>query len=153
MKNLVVDASVAVKWLVTETHSDVADALLAADMRHVAPDLIVVEVANALRKKVFGKEIVLEQARQSLRALPDFFVDLVNSATLARDAFDIANSVNHPVADCVYLALADSLNADFVTADLKMINRFLATRHAERIKSLADFDQRATQTSNPDAKH
>ena len=51
MSDYIVDASVAVKWFVTETDSLVADELSASRHRLFAPDLIFTETANALTRK------------------------------------------------------------------------------------------------------
>ena len=60
---VVIDASVAVKWLVREVHSDKAYALARSWAREevypMAPYLMPVEVANALYKRVMRKEISL----------------------------------------------------------------------------------------------
>ena len=45
---LVVDASVAVKWFLPEIDSDQALALLASDAVFHAPELLRLEIANAL---------------------------------------------------------------------------------------------------------
>ena len=48
---LVIDASVAAKWFVDEPRRDQARDVLGRGMDLIAPDLILVEVANALRNK------------------------------------------------------------------------------------------------------
>ena len=49
---IVVDASLAVKWFLTEAGSDAASAVLAMRARSLAaPDLIIVEVAAALVRR------------------------------------------------------------------------------------------------------
>jgi predicted nucleic acid-binding protein len=50
MKELVIDASVAVKWVVEEPGTQ--EALLLRQHRLLAPDLLVAECANILWKKV-----------------------------------------------------------------------------------------------------
>ena len=52
MKGVVVDASVAVKWYLTEVGSDSAFALLADAKSLHAPQLLEIEVANAFLKNV-----------------------------------------------------------------------------------------------------
>lgn len=48
MTGYVVDASVAVKWLVSEDYSEEAASLLDGRMTLVAPDLLFAEATNAL---------------------------------------------------------------------------------------------------------
>ena len=59
---LVIDAGVAVKWLVAEEGSDAADRLLANGDDLYAPRLMASEVANALWRKVRLGEIERSQA-------------------------------------------------------------------------------------------
>ncbi len=49
---LVIDASVAVKWLVVEDRHALARDVLRDGFVLMAPDLLLIEVANALRNKV-----------------------------------------------------------------------------------------------------
>ncbi|MEK6604283.1 MAG: type II toxin-antitoxin system VapC family toxin, partial [Nitrospirota bacterium] len=51
MTRLVVDASVAVKWLVPEIHADAARRILSPNNELLAPDLIWAEVGNVIWKK------------------------------------------------------------------------------------------------------
>ena len=58
--SVVVDASLAVKWLVEEDDSNKAHAVLqswvAQDIARIAPYLMPFEVANALHRRVVGGE-------------------------------------------------------------------------------------------------
>ena len=57
----IVDSSVAVKWMVREAGCDAARRLIGATL--LAPDLMIVEVANAAWKKWRRREISAEVAR------------------------------------------------------------------------------------------
>jgi predicted nucleic acid-binding protein len=48
---VVLDASVAVRWVVTEAGSDEASELLERDVTWLAPRLLLTEAASALRRK------------------------------------------------------------------------------------------------------
>ena len=48
---VVLDASVAVRWVTAEVGSDEAAALLERDLTWIAPRLLVTEVASALRRR------------------------------------------------------------------------------------------------------
>ena len=64
---LVVDASVVIKWHVTEVHSPAALRLLRDDAPALhAPDLVFPEVGNILWKKVRRGDLTEEQARGSV---------------------------------------------------------------------------------------
>ena len=63
---VVVDASLAFKWLVREEHTDKALAILRIwqdeDIRPAAPHLLPFEVSNALHKRVTRGELSVEAA-------------------------------------------------------------------------------------------
>lgn len=123
---LVVDTSVAVKWVVPETASaieggtDAALALLPQTL--IAPDCIMAEFANAMFKKVVAEEIGTDQAVAALEILPDI-VNLVAAPPLVPAAFRLSLELKHPVHDCVFLALAIQNNCRLVTADAKFGSR------------------------------
>lgn len=119
----VVDASVAVRWVVSEEGSDDAVALLQQSFRWLAPRLLLTEVASALRRKVVEGELSTEVA---LEALDVLLTELGSSIELAADetlmplALTLALSLEHKLPDCVYLALAERTGADLVTADRRL---------------------------------
>lgn len=71
---VVVDASVAVKWMVNEVYSDRAFALAQSweqsGIMPIAPYLMPVEVANAIYRRVTRGEVSLQQATSLLKGSP-----------------------------------------------------------------------------------
>lgn len=130
--SFVVDTSVAVKWVVPEVLSDRADELLARDPDLLAPDLLLVEAANALWKKTMRKEISAREAERALRLLAESGIDLRPTAPLLARAMGLARRLGHPVYDCVYLALSQRERVPLVTAD----KRLLASVRNRRMKPL-----------------
>jgi len=128
---VVVDASIAVKWVIPEVLSDRADALRGQADRLLAPDLLLCEAANALWKKLMRREITAREAAQALDLLMASGVDLRPSAPLLGRALELARRLRHPVCDCVYLALAQGEGATLVTADQRLLAR--ATRGRPRL--------------------
>ena len=116
---MIVDASVAVKWLVDEADSQAAQRLLDSDEKLVAPDFVLIEVGNVLWKKAQRRQLGPEQAVAGIEALPTYFEQLVPSAALLPRALTIAIDVRHPVYDCLYLACAERLQMTLVTADVR----------------------------------
>jgi predicted nucleic acid-binding protein len=120
--SLIVDASVAVKWLADEPGSD--EARLLADGRDplLAPTLLVVEVANALWKKCLRGLITRQHATSGSERLPSAFARLIHDDALSALALDLALDLDlkHPIYDCFYLALAKREDATLVTADARM---------------------------------
>lgn len=115
---MIVDASVAVKWFVAEAGSDDAVEIVAQhDLR--APPLLMTEVGNALWKKLRRGE--LSEPLDVLARHADIaqVVEIVdgNSNDLAVRALELALMLDHPIYDCVYLALAELEDDVLATAD------------------------------------
>jgi len=120
---LVVDASVAAKWLFPEAGSREARLLLDSKFELFAPDFILVEVANILWKKTQRNEISSPDLHlEELDRLPDLFTILPSSALMNR-AIILAVEIGHPVYDCLYLACAETENASLITADKALVRR------------------------------
>jgi predicted nucleic acid-binding protein len=113
--SLVVDASVALKWVLDEAGSDAAEALLDQDL--VAPSVWLVEAANALWRRARSGEITAEEARDRLGELQRAPVRTFAVEKDIAAAADLALVLNHPVHDCLYLALALREDTHVVTAD------------------------------------
>lgn len=120
----VLDASVAVKWLISERGSEAAAALLERSIAWIAPRLMVTEVASALRRKIDGAEIRAEHAAEALatllQAFDDGIVELAEDEAIVSAAMSLALSLGHKVPDCLYLALAQREGAALATADAKL---------------------------------
>ncbi len=134
----VVDASVAVKWLVEEPGSAEARLLLAGGDSLLAPELLVPEVCNATWKKHLRKEVSREHALRVVQAVPTLFDLLCSCAPLAERAFEIASELEHPAYDCFYLALAEQESCRLVTDDARLLQRLEDTPWATRVKALRD---------------
>ena len=133
---LVVDASVAVKWLVEEAGTDAAEALLDRDL--AAPPLIRIEVANVLRTQVARGTIDPPGADALMRVLQVAPVVLVPvDDAQERRALEIACDLGHPVYDCLYLALAERTGRTLVTADARFLRALRGTPFAGLAEALA----------------
>src|SRR5919198_2103472 len=132
---VVVDASVALKWVIPEVLSDRAETLRGRADRLLAPDLLLPEAANALWKKLIRRVITAREAAQALDLLMASGLDVRPSGPLLGRALELARRLRHPVYDCVYLALAQGEDATLVTADQRLI-----TRVARRRARLAVID-------------
>ena len=122
---MVLDASVVLKWFMEERESDKAYVL---KERHVAgkftitvPDILIYEVGNALRyepefssKEVnFCLEQLYELNLSIIAPLPDL-ADLTTKIAYQKDI---------TFYDASYIALAEELNFQYVTADKKLYNK------------------------------
>jgi len=140
---IVVDASLAVKWMLWGTETPRAIDFLdrhGDDLR--APDLLFIEVAGVIVSK--GNQNKAFQA-DALRALDKWTIawsDHVvrNHRVTQRRLFQassMALRLGTPLKDCVYLALAMELNCDLATCDVKFRDKAYSLYPG--IKLLTDY--------------
>jgi predicted nucleic acid-binding protein len=139
VSDLVIDASVAVKWFVTEASSEKADEVSASDYSLLAPRLIMAEVANALARKAMQKLITPLEAAEYVRTLPQFFTGLIDIEDLIEPALQNACSYMHPIYDFVYLEAARRRNTRMLTADQKFLARVKGTSLAKFVILLSEW--------------
>jgi len=116
---VVVDSSVAIKWVVPEHDSDLAEQLVDA-YSLVAPDLIYAECTNTLWKKTRRGEMSVSEAMSGTTVVDDFAVRTVSMRELVPLAAELSLRLDHAAYDCFYLALSQLLECPFVTADAKL---------------------------------
>lgn len=58
---------------------------------------------------------------------------------LAAEAARLALPLDHPVYDCLYLALAHRVGGSVVTADVQFAKTLASTKHGEAVVTLADY--------------
>ncbi len=138
--NFVIDASVAAKWFVPEAGTNDAEALLGAAAELIAPELLFVEVANFLWKAARTGRVKPARARRALAMLPRY-VALTSDRELVPAAFDLARTLDHPVYDCLYLALAGARDARLITADERLLGKASEASIGKRIVSLTEAAQ------------
>ena len=132
-----VDASVAVKWLVVEEDSADARRLLDDEELH-APRLLVSEVANAVWRKVRLDQVDRGAADQLLATMSDMPVRWHADETICADAIRLAIAHDRPVYDLMYLALAQRLGIRVVTADQRLVNALASTDQRDLVVALTD---------------
>jgi len=120
----VLDASVAVKWVVDEPASAEAASLLEQPIAWVAPRLMIGEAAAALRRKVVAGELRPQTAGGALAVLLDAvragLIRLADDEQIVGAALLLALELAHVLPDCVYLALAERDGAALSTADRRL---------------------------------
>lgn len=116
-----IDASVALKWVLEEVGSVAASELL--DGRSLfAPPLLATEAANALWVVARRGQITDAEAKDALDLiLRAPFQSLPSSLNLPRRALELARLLDHPVYDCTYLALAIAIERPVITADRRFV--------------------------------
>jgi predicted nucleic acid-binding protein len=113
---VVIDASVALKWVLEEPLSEAAVALVATETL-AAPDLLFVECANILWSYVKAGDMAPVAANQALAAIESTPIRVTPIKTHIAAALAIAVELQQNVYDCLYLATAIAERAKLVTAD------------------------------------
>jgi len=122
VNTLVIDASVAIKWVVEEDGAPEALALR-QKAKLIAPDLLIAECANVLWKKVHRGELLKEEALLAARLLQGAEIELLPTRSLFETATRLSIEIDHPAYDCSYLAMAVEKKCQFVTADERFLRK------------------------------
>lgn len=122
MRRIVVDASVCLKWFVSEIYEEYALRLLAGTTELHAPDLIYPEIGNVLWKKWKRGEIEAEDISALISDFKAVDLRIYGADGLMNMAWDIARKHERNFYDSIYMALAVKLECRLVTADLKLYN-------------------------------
>jgi predicted nucleic acid-binding protein len=141
MTGYVVDASVAVKWLVDEVYSDEAAQLLDADLILIAPELLFAEAANALWALCRRGDLSPADYAEACDVLISAPISVPRSLhQLAASAARLALDLDHPVYDCFYLALGVQEQYAVVTADRRFYAKVRAHPYlSDRVLYLSEF--------------
>jgi predicted nucleic acid-binding protein len=147
VKDVIVDASVAIKWAAPEELSDEALFVLAR-ARLAAPDLLIAECGNILWKKVQRGQMDADTAELAAKAIMRAEIELMPMRPHLAAATALAIKLAHPVYDCLYLALALERECRFVTADLSLAAKIAQSkdpRFAALVLPLKDAPVALTQ--------
>ena len=139
---VVVDASVAFKWLVEEENSDKATALTRLwddeGAQLAAPPLLPFEVANALHRRVLRGELSVEVAGGLMQDLMSLGLVLHDTPNLHVRALELASQLDQgAIYDAHYLALAESLGCELWTADERFYRA--AGSGVDNLRWIGDF--------------
>ncbi len=129
MRRLVIDASVAVKWLPLFANEPLVgharrclDRRSAGEVAVLVPDLFWAEVSSVLWKAARKGACDPDEASAALSTLQEEELPTVASLGLVNSALSIALKYGRSLYDCLYVALAVRSNAELVTADEKLAN-------------------------------
>ena len=122
---IVIDASVAAKWYLPEVGSQAALDLQEGPDQLAAPDLIRMEVAGSITRRVraekkeerISPELALSRCGKWFALLDQATVSLIPECELLQQAVKLSVETKHTLQDCMYLAAAQTLNARLITAD------------------------------------
>lgn len=137
--SVVVDASVALKWVVDEPGTDQASVLLTEfadqDLSLFAPEHLLGEVGNGLRKRVAQGVLSRAAAVAAFDAVIDLELGLVAGADRWRRCLRAALDWSVTTYDALYVLLALDLNSELITADARLV--YSAEQHGLPVRLLA----------------
>jgi predicted nucleic acid-binding protein len=141
---VVVDTSIAIKWVLSEDDSVIALALLTEwisnRVRIVAPALLAYEASTTLYHNVLRGKIVFETAKQGLNKviLRAVRINSFRDSNLSLRAMELAQQFKLPATyDASFLALAEREECELWTADTRLWRA--AQGEFNRLRNLADY--------------
>ena len=142
-ESLVVDASVAAKWHLTdEEYTGQAELLLTSfstgRLQLMAPDHIRYEVPSAINAATLGRtpRLTEEQGQEAIEEFLRLRIPTVGDDRLILDAYRLSHQHRCAFYDALYLALAQQLRIHLVTADARLYQRI---RHLGTVDWLEDY--------------
>jgi predicted nucleic acid-binding protein len=129
MIELVIDASVVVKWFIVENDSDQAlllrDRFIEGRVELYVPTLLYFEVLNALKYSQLFKPDELEAAGKSLENYGFKIITIKNE--MRKHMISAAIDYGLSIYDASYLGLSIGLDKLFCTADEKIMRKLPST--------------------------
>ena len=135
---IIVDTSVAIKWVVREKGHDRALELLDREEPLTAPDRMLPELVNALRRKFKSGQISEAQFLQGVEEVSATIDRFVPSIDLAQDASVLSVELDRSPYDCFFLACALSRGI-LVTADAALVRKCDEAGYGKVVADLDDL--------------
>jgi predicted nucleic acid-binding protein len=120
---LCIDASVVIRLVTSDAAADLWESWMADEVKVVAPSLLYYEVTNGLYRYYKAGIYQSETVKTTLRAALALPIELIAVSDLHPRATEIAMRFNLPATyDAHYLALAEWMEVDLWTADIRLVN-------------------------------
>lgn len=139
MIRYVVDASVGIKWFLPEIHCEAAGRLPSLNASLHVPAFFNLELSNVLSKKIRRDELAPEEGETILKELQRVPIQKHSNERLMKPAFTLAIQTRRSFYDCLYLALAEAIDGQVVTADRKFCSSLAASRYGKRMLWIEDL--------------
>lgn len=136
---MILDTSVLFDSLVSAPLSGPARALITSDMPLRSPDLILVEIAGAIARAVRRRELPAQFADRMFARAQRLAPETDPAGQFIDRAFVLSLDLNHPLADCIFLAQAEAQADVLVTCDERLVRKLAGTPHAERAIHVLDW--------------
>lgn len=132
---IILDASVVVKWFSEEEYTEKAleirERIRMGEERVVVPDLLLYELANALK---YNPSFDANDVSDALTSIFDMDLEIVTPIPeIINLAVALAFEYNITVYDAFYIALAKDLELTFITADRRLCERVRGLDYVEFI--------------------
>ena len=132
---IILDASVVVKWFSEEEYTEKAlairERIRMGEERVIVPDLILYELANALK---YNPNFDANDVSDALTSIFDMDLEIVTPIPeIINLAVALAFEYNITVYDAFYIALAKDLELTFITADRRLCERVRGLDYVEFI--------------------
>jgi predicted nucleic acid-binding protein len=134
----VVDANLVIKWYVEEPDSDAARVLFWETEAFAVPDLLFLETASTLSKKVRKGELTREEALRISKLIVDGPFHIYSGRELTGEALRIGVEYGVTPYDASYVALAMKLNTDCATGDRKLFEKLRNTALQDYVTLVAE---------------
>ena len=142
MREIVIDASVVVKWFIEESDSDKAlilrDRFIGGKVELYVPTLLYFEVLNALKYSQLFKPSELEDAGESLENYGFKVITIKNE--MRKHMINVAVNYDLSIYDASYFGVSIGLEKIFCTADEKIIKKLPPTLK-KKVKSLKQVEE------------
>ncbi|MFQ5736462.1 MAG: type II toxin-antitoxin system VapC family toxin [Thermodesulfobacteriota bacterium] len=138
MKHIVIDASVVLKWYLSdEEHGekalDILDGHASDRITLHAPALLEFEVANGLAIAKRRARVGDDDACKAMEGFTELGIELYPLSPLFPKVLDYSERYSISAYDAAYVALADDLKTQVVTADKRLFNSTKKLRHVKWI--------------------
>jgi predicted nucleic acid-binding protein len=117
---IVVDTSVVVNALITQRFTAAAEQWIEVSTPILAPEFLRIELANTLWKVEKAGYIDQRESDEAWRHIMTGRIRFLPDMDYLDNARRIARRLNHPIYDCLYLAVSEAHDATLVTADRRL---------------------------------
>jgi predicted nucleic acid-binding protein len=125
MSKFILDASVALKWVLNEPDRDRAlrlrEEFQNGTHEHLAPDIFPIEIGHAFSKLHRRGKVPEDLAHAYLAEVMSTSPELYPSLALMSRAYELSLQSQKSLYDCLYVSLAEQEGCSVVTADHGMI--------------------------------
>jgi predicted nucleic acid-binding protein len=135
----VVDASVAIKWFIPVIHSEVALYINRLQTRLHVPAFIQLEVGSILDKKIRREELTRAKGEVILKEFRLLPLQYHPDEQFFHAAHELAVVTQRSLCDCLYLALAETVDGGVITADRKFFLAFFNGSYGPKIIWIEDI--------------